>query len=277
MIVKSEQNDIKTIKKESEKRLSPSHLPPPQKKKLGMEDYMNIMIRQLQYQDPFHPMDNRKFASQLAQFSQLDQLVHLNKKMDGIADQGKERDSLQMVGFLGREVYLKGNRFVKDPHESANLVFRLDRPANESQIFVYGAKHQLVRTIKIGPMEAGNQHIAWDGLTNSGVKAPSGGYEFEVVARDAKNRPVHASPLRTGIVTGVVFSENKPKLEVNGEKIDLSDITHVGTAHHPGTAAPSPVAVHASVPEMLEKHRPMVGGGYPKATKKSIPTMHHTL
>ncbi len=89
MIVKTEQNDIRTIRKESEKRLTPSKLPPPLKKKLGMEDYMNIMIRQLQYQDPFHPMDNRKFASQLAQFSQLDQLVHLNKKMDGMANQGK--------------------------------------------------------------------------------------------------------------------------------------------------------------------------------------------
>lgn len=227
MIINNALNDIHTIRKESEKRLGPK-TPPPQKKKLGMEDYMNIMIRQLQYQDPFHPMDNRKFASQLAQFSQLDQLVHMNKKMDGMSDQGKVADSLQMVGFLGREVFLRGNRFVKDPREAASLVFRLEQPARNSEVFIYGAKHQLVRTLKAGAMEAGDQHIAWDGLTNSGTMAPKGNYSFEVVARDARNRPVAASPLRTGVVTGVVFSDKKPLLEVNGEKVELSQITHVG-------------------------------------------------
>ncbi|MCL4485579.1 MAG: flagellar biosynthesis protein FlgD [Nitrospirae bacterium] len=269
MIVKTEQNDIRTIRKESEKRLSPSKLPPPLKKKLGMEDYMNIMIRQLQYQDPFHPMDNRKFASQLAQFSQLDQLVHLNKKMEGMASQGKESDSLQMVGFLGREVFLKGNRFIKNPHESASLVFRLDRPAEKSTVYIYGAKHQLIRTLKAGPMEAGNQHVAWDGLSNRGTRAPEGGYEFEVVARDARNRPVSASPLRTGIVTGVVFSGTRPRLEVNGEKVDLSDITHVGIVRGEDTSLrPAPA------PNLVSGPRP---APYAKTAAKSSPTIHHTL
>ena len=276
MIVKTEQNDIRTIRKESEKRLTPSKLPPPLKKKLGMEDYMNIMIRQLQYQDPFHPMDNWKFASQLAQFSQLDQLVHLNKKMDGMANQGKEADSLQMVGFLGREVFMKGNRFVRNPHESANLVFRLDRPTSHSTVYIYGAKHQLVRTLKAGAMEAGNQHVAWDGLSNRGTMAPPGGYEFEVVARDVKNRPVVASPLRTGIVTGVLFSGTRPRLEVNGEKIDLSDITHVGVLHEPEKAprpAPAPASpVPAPVPGLRT-----LSGTYAKPPGKTSPSIHHTL
>lgn len=278
MIVRNEQNDIHTIRRESEKRLGPK-APPPQKKKLGMEDYMNIMIRQLQYQDPFHPMDNRKFASQLAQFSQLDQLVHMNKKMDGMSNQGKEADSLQMVGFLGREVFLKGNRFVKDAHDAANLVFRLERPAHNSEVFIYGGNHQLVRTIKGGAMEAGDQHIAWDGLTNRGTMAPKGDYSFEVVARDAKNRPVPASPLRTGVVTGVVFSDTKPMLEVNGEKVDLTQITHVGVAkgeetgsHVEANPQPSP-GLHApsnGVPVRTART-------YAKALPKPGPTMHHTL
>ena len=276
MIVKTPQNDIRTIRKESEKRLTPAKLPPPLKKKLGMEDYMNIMIRQLQYQDPFHPMDNRKFASQLAQFSQLDQLVHLNKKMEGMASQGKESDSLQMVGFLGREVFLKGNRFLKSPGESANLVFRLDRPSGKSTVYIYGAKHQLVRTLKVGAMEAGNQHVAWDGLSNRGTMAPAGGYEFEVVAKDARNRPVPASPLRTGIVTGVVFSGTRPRLEVNGEKVDLSDITHVGIVRGP-SAPPRPL--EASIPP-VGHHVP--GGRptpapYAKTAGKSKSSIHHTL
>ena len=278
MIVKNQQNEIATIRKESEKRLSPSALPPPPKKKLGMEDYMNIMIRQLQYQDPFHPMDNRKFASQLAQFSQLDQLVHMNKKMEGMANQGRETDALQMVGFLGREVFLKGNRFIKGAHQEATLVFHLDRPAHNATVYVYGAKHQLVRSFKVGPMDAGDQHVAWDGLSNKGSKAPAGGYEFEVVARDAKNRPVPASPLRTGVVTGVVFSGTKPLLEVNGERVDLGQITHVGVAKPTGLPPPPQRQTLPVAPSKIPGMTPRVApGAYAKAPGKTGPTINHTL
>jgi flagellar basal-body rod modification protein FlgD len=278
MIVRNEQNDIKTIRKESEERLGPK-APPPQKKKLGMEDYMNIMIRQLQYQDPFHPMDNRKFASQLAQFSQLDQLVHLNKKMDGMADRGKEADSLQMVGFLGREVFLKGNSFVKDPQEAANLVFRLAKPAQKSEVFIYGSNHQLVRTIKVGEMAAGDQHVAWDGMTNRGTMAPKGNYSFEVVSRDVRNRPVPASPLKTGIVTGVIFSDKKPLLEVNVEKVALSQITHVGVSREKKVrnAAPPTLPMVSPVQGAPVAAKPLAVGNYPKTVPRPGPTLHHTL
>lgn len=277
MIIRNEQNDIRTIRRQSEERLGPKS-PPPQKKKLGMEDYMNIMIRQLQYQDPFHPMDNRKFASQLAQFSQLDQLVHLNHKMDGMSDQGKEADSLQMVGFLGREVFLRGNSFVKDPHEAASLVFRLDKPSHNARIFIYGAKHQLVRTLQAGAMEPGDRTVSWDGLTNRGTMAPKGEYSFEVVARDAKNRPVPATPLRTGVVTGVVFSDKKPLLEVNGEKVPLSQITHVGvvrekTPADERLARPLVSPLPAGPPTGLRS--PQGLGRYARALPG--PAMHHTL
>jgi flagellar hook assembly protein FlgD len=41
-------------------------------------DYMNILIAQLQHQNPLEPMDNNEMASQLAQLSQLGQIETLN-------------------------------------------------------------------------------------------------------------------------------------------------------------------------------------------------------
>ena len=41
-------------------------------------DYMNLLITQLQNQNPLEPMDNDQMASQLAQFSQLQQLESMN-------------------------------------------------------------------------------------------------------------------------------------------------------------------------------------------------------
>ena len=41
-------------------------------------DYMKLLITQLQNQNPLEPMDNNEMASQLAQFSQLQQLESMN-------------------------------------------------------------------------------------------------------------------------------------------------------------------------------------------------------
>jgi flagellar basal-body rod modification protein FlgD len=41
-------------------------------------DYMKVLITQLQHQNPLEPLDNNEMASQLAQFSQLQQLESMN-------------------------------------------------------------------------------------------------------------------------------------------------------------------------------------------------------
>jgi flagellar basal-body rod modification protein FlgD len=41
-------------------------------------DYMKLLVTQLQNQNPLEPMDNNEMASQLAQFSQLQQLETMN-------------------------------------------------------------------------------------------------------------------------------------------------------------------------------------------------------
>lgn len=41
--------------------------------RLGKLDFLNLLVTQLQYQDPLNPMDDRAFAAQLAQFSALEQ------------------------------------------------------------------------------------------------------------------------------------------------------------------------------------------------------------
>ena len=49
-------------------------------------EFLQLLTTQLQYQDPLQPMDNSQFASQLAQFSQLDQLSSLNQEVSNLSN-----------------------------------------------------------------------------------------------------------------------------------------------------------------------------------------------
>jgi flagellar basal-body rod modification protein FlgD len=49
---------------------------------LGRDAFMNLLITQLQHQDPTQPQGNGEFLAQLAQFSSLEQLQGMNEKLD---------------------------------------------------------------------------------------------------------------------------------------------------------------------------------------------------
>lgn len=73
----------------------------PQANRLGMEDFLKILLAQLTYQDPLKPMDNQQFMAQIAQFTSLEQTQQLNSKLEQLIN---NQAALQSVGLIGRTV-----------------------------------------------------------------------------------------------------------------------------------------------------------------------------
>ena len=48
---------------------------------LGQDDFLKLLVSQLQNQDPMNPMDGTQFASQLAQFTSVEQLANINTSL----------------------------------------------------------------------------------------------------------------------------------------------------------------------------------------------------
>lgn len=72
---------------------------------IGQEDFMRILLTQLQFQDPLKPMDNQEFVAQLAQFSALEINRQQSEKIDTLlAIQAAD----QAVGLIGKSVEVRG-------------------------------------------------------------------------------------------------------------------------------------------------------------------------
>lgn len=68
---------------------------------LGQEEFLKILLSQLQYQDPLKPLDNQQFLAQLAQFSTLAQTSQLNDRIDTLLN---IQSANQSIGLIGRTV-----------------------------------------------------------------------------------------------------------------------------------------------------------------------------
>lgn len=78
--------------------------PTTQAQSLGLQDFLKILLTQLNYQDPLKPMDNQQFMAQMAQFTSLEQSQRVNDKLDQLIT---NQAALQSVGLIGRAVDLE--------------------------------------------------------------------------------------------------------------------------------------------------------------------------
>lgn len=197
---------------------------------MGKDEFLTLLVAQLQAQDPLNPMESTEFTAQLAQFSSLEQLQNINTGLDNMAVSQESLNSLQMIDFIGKDVTATGSSVALSDGAADELHFTLDADAASGQIAIFNASGSLVKSIDIGAMEAGNHTIAWDGTDNLGVPAVDGSYRFTVAAEDAVGSPVSAGTFVTGQVTGVTFKNGQACVLVGSKEIPVSSIVEVAAA-----------------------------------------------
>ena len=70
-------------------------------KQMGKDDFLKLLVGQLQNQDPMNPSSDQDFMGQMAQFSMLEQITNLAETTEELA---KSTKTTQSLGLLGHTV-----------------------------------------------------------------------------------------------------------------------------------------------------------------------------
>jgi flagellar basal-body rod modification protein FlgD len=181
------------------------------------DDFLKLLIAQLQNQDPLQPMDNQQFAVQLATFNSLQQLIGINDKLGGLQGNQGLANQYNAASLIGKEVATSGNTISLQPGNPAAVSYHLQANASKVVANVYDSAGNLVRQIDASGQKAGDQTIRWDGKDLTGKALPAGLYNFEINAFDLNGKKVPASGRFQGTVTGVRLDGSEPVLEIGGD------------------------------------------------------------
>jgi len=198
---------------------------------LGKDDFLKLLVTQLQNQDPLNPMDGTQFASQLAQFTSVEQLSNINTTLQSNMDASKllnqSISNALSTTVIGKEVRATGGSFNYPGNGSMQLGYTLPSAAASAQVKILDQNGAVIRTIEGTGVAAGDTPVKWDGLTDTGAQAGAGTYRLQVNAADSNGKALTATPYFYGLVTGVRFKSTGTVFVVGGMEINLSDILEV--------------------------------------------------
>ncbi|EQB36413.1 MULTISPECIES: flagellar hook assembly protein FlgD [Virgibacillus] len=71
---------------------------------LGKDEFLKILMTQLQNQDPTNPMDDREFISQMAQFSSLEQMMNMTNSIDTLVQSQLVSPVIKYSHMIGKQI-----------------------------------------------------------------------------------------------------------------------------------------------------------------------------
>jgi len=195
------------------------------KNKLNKDDYLNLMVTQLKYQDPTKPLENHEMATQLAQFNTVEQLMGVNKTLEAMQNQSAQSNIDKLTPYLGRVVEVSGAKLSVSPEMQVSKgIVDLPGRAGSVSILIKDDQGSVIRTIGLGEKASGRHTFDWDGKTDGGVKAKSGEYNFEVVASATDGKEMKAKTSFTSKVEAIVDLASGGKLDTQIGKVEAKDI-----------------------------------------------------
>ncbi|SDS53918.1 flagellar basal-body rod modification protein FlgD [Halopseudomonas litoralis] len=149
---------------------------------LGKNEFLELLVAQLNNQDPMSPQENGEFIAQLAQFSTVEGIEKMNSSIDAMASSFQSSQALQASSLVGRTVIIPTDQAMIDPEAGFTGQLALPQASGAVTVNVYDDAGSVVSTINLGAQEAGINEFAWDGKDASGNVLPAGKYRFEAQA-----------------------------------------------------------------------------------------------
>jgi flagellar basal-body rod modification protein FlgD len=198
---------------------------------MNKDDFLQLLMAQLQNQDPLSPEDPKDFVAQLAQFSSLEQEINSNTNLENlskaISSLQQSQSMAQGVSLLGKTVQGSGNLLSVVGGQALEASFQLPSAAKQVAVGIFDSTGNQVATVNLGAQQAGPLTISWDGKDSTGQQVPDGMYTYQVAAQDSSGNAIQVNNYITGTVDEVYQDSQGVWVNVSGQKMPLNSVLAV--------------------------------------------------
>lgn len=202
--------------------------------------FLGILLTQMQHQNPLDPMDTKEFTGQLAQFSSLEQQISTNVKLDSLLSSLQQSVVSSAFGYIGQYVDLNS------PTSSyqdggASWTYALPKDADSVSVTVKNSSGQTVYTGALqsssgsSKISAGTYAFSIGDADLSQAVADGEVLTMSITAKDSSGSPITADIHTTVQVDNVQSDSTGTYLQAGGILFEIGDVQKIVTNPRPAT------------------------------------------
>lgn len=196
---------------------------------LTQSDFLELMIAQIQNQNPTNPADTAQFTSQIADFSVVEGVTELNESFAQFTDAFTGQTNIDAVGLVGRSVTTGTNTGLLEEGSQISATIDLPQQSPLVNLIVQDETGAVVSQTQLGGLESGQHQVVWDGTDDEGNPVEPGIYRLSTEASiDGQNQGVITNVHNE--VQSVTLDNQTGGFELqlaNGSSVDLSRVLSV--------------------------------------------------
>ncbi|MEQ8329960.1 MAG: flagellar hook capping FlgD N-terminal domain-containing protein [Longimicrobiales bacterium] len=195
---------------------------------MGKEEFLQLLVAQLKNQDPLNPSNPEEMASQLAQFSSLEQLVNVNDQLaaqtESNALMASALNNSTAVGMLGKTVLAAGDGVTVTGSGKESVTVGVAGVGGNATLTLYAPDGTEVGSRQVGPVGGGRQEIELGTLADG---LEPGRYRYELTVEGQEGQPIQVQAFESTRIDGVRYGPSGPVLVSGGREISLADVVEI--------------------------------------------------
>ncbi len=198
---------------------------------LNANSFLTLFLAQLQNQDPTNPMQDYELASQLAQFTTVEQLTQATTQLGNIQQYAAGINNGDIASLVGQNVTAQTSQINVSSGTPTALSYTLASPATVTYT-IQDSNGNTVYSGNIGSQDAGSYTIPWTGTGSSGSTVSDGAYTCTVTATPSDGTAATVPTTVQGQIYSCNLTTNPPTYLLsgpNGITVSVSDVSGVNS------------------------------------------------
>jgi flagellar basal-body rod modification protein FlgD len=188
----------------------------------NFQDFLGLLMTQLQNQDPTSPMDANQFTSELVQFASVEQQISSNSNLSQLITLTQSGQDMQAASIVGHQVQVASPTM---PLQNGTGAIQFSSPSSQPlTVTISDANGNTVATQSLTATQ-GTNNWTWNGANSNGTTEPDGAYTVAVNTASGTATSVPFTVL--GTVTGVNTSGSTMQLDLGAVTVPISSLQSI--------------------------------------------------
>ncbi len=193
---------------------------------LGKDDFLKLLLIEMQYQDPTDPMDTEKILTQTSQLASLEAASNTNEALEKLADSLGTSQNMGAIAAIGKTADLGNDDIRLDDSGATQFDLYLPEPLERGTFTITDVNGNVVRSIDLENMGSGIHAFEWDGTDDQGNRVDSAVYHGSITYTTTDGVEAHS---RVGVypIESVRFDGGEAYFKLGNSYVPLEQIEEI--------------------------------------------------